>query len=278
MKRILSILLFSMAFLSSGCTNEDDATVVAIYGAPSSYIVNCGDKIYIDVTVTTLNNTLTDISMTAFDPEHGKDEIFSVSPGTKEYRERIIWEVPSMTKDTTLIDIMISATDNEKVSNDFQLKLTAVGGNTALLPERSGITLYSPLSGKQDAFSFTTLQPLFSSSEAEDCDLVFGMSGEDVDDMELKWSTKTNLVFCKSNSFDYASATWGNLNVVFNSSIRTDVVNDLQTDYIILVGREIHTEENVKISTIGVCKIMAIYDEDGTQNDRIVFNLKTLQE
>lgn len=265
-----------MAFLASGCTNEDDATVVAIFGTPSSYIVNCGDKVYIDVTVTTLNSTLTDISVTAFDPEHGKDEIVSINPGTKEYRERIIWEVPSMTKDTTLIDIMISATDNENVSNNLQLKLTAVGGNTALLPERSGITLYSSMSGKQDAFSFITLQPLFSSSDAEDCDLVFSMSGEDGSYMAPTWSTKTDLVFCRANSFDYSSATWGNVHAVFNSSIRTDAVSDMQIDDIILIGREIHAEDNVKVNAIGVCKIMAIYDENGTQNDRIIFNLKSL--
>ena len=265
-----------MAFLASGCTNEDDATVVAIFGTPSSYIVNCGDKVYIDVTVTTLNSTLTDISVTAFDPEHGKDEIVSINPGTKEYRERIIWEVPSMTKDTTLIDIMISATDNENVSNNLQLKLTAVGGNTALLPERSGITLYSSMSGKQDAFSFITLQPLFSSSDAEDCDLVFSMSGEDSSYMAPTWSTKTDLVFCRANSFDYSSATWGNVHAVFNSSIRTDAVSDLQIDDIILIGREIHAEDNVKVNAIGVCRIMAIYDENGTQNDRIIFNLKSL--
>ena len=276
MKRILSILLCLMAFLAFGCTNEDDATVVAIFGTPSSYIVNCGDKIYIDITATTLNSTLTDISVTAFDPEHGKDEIISINPGTKEYRERIFWEVPSMTKDTTLIDIMISATDNENVSNDCQLKLTAVGGDTALLPERSGITLYSSMSGKQDAFSFITLQPLLSSSDSEDCDLVFTMSSEDDSNMTPTWSTKTNLVFCRANSFDYSSATWGNVYAVFNSSIRTDAVSGLLTDDIILLGREIHTEDNVKVYAIGVCKIMAIYDENGTQNDRIIFNLKSL--
>ena len=275
MKRLLSILLYSMTLISIGCTNEDDATVVAIFGTPSSYVVNCGDKVYIDVTVTTLNNTLTDICVTAFDPEHGKDEIVSIKPGTKEYRERIIWEVPSMTKDTTFIDILISATDNENVSNDFQLKLTAIGGDTALLPEKSGITLYSSMSGKQDAFSFITQQPLFSSSDAEDCDLVFSMSSEDGSDMAPTWSTKTDLVFCRANSFDYSSATWGNVHAVFNSSIRTDAVSDLQIDDIILIGREIHAEDNVKVNAIGVCRIMAIYDENGTQNDRIIFNLKS---
>ena len=73
MKRILSILLCLMAFLAFGCTNEDDATVVAIFGTPSSYIVNCGDKIYIDITATTLNSTLTDISVTA---DHNEESLY----------------------------------------------------------------------------------------------------------------------------------------------------------------------------------------------------------
>lgn len=255
--------------------NENDATVVSIYATPSSYIVNSGDKIYIDAQITTLNSSLTNVSVTSFDPEHGKEDIFCINPGTKEYRDRIIWEVPSMTKDTTLIEILISATDNENVTNDFQLKLTAIGGNTALLPERSAITIYSPLSGKPDAFSFSTFQPLFSSSEAEDCDLVFISSGDESDNMPLTWGSKTDIVFCKANSFDYSSATWANLQAVFSSSLHTDTVSDLQVDDVIIVGRETHSEDNIKISTIGVIKIMAIYDDSGTQSDRIAFNLKT---
>jgi hypothetical protein len=276
MKRFL-IPLFMLVLLVTGCFNENDATVVAIYADPSSTIVKSGDMVYIDTKVTTLNNSLTNVTVSSFDPEHGKIEIHNINPGAKTYQDRITWEIPSMTGDTTLVEVQISATDDKGTYNDHKLKLKAIGGNTALLPERSGITLYSPLSDKPDAFSFTTLQPLHSSSEAPDCDIVFLIPEETNETMPLVWGTKTDVVFCKANSLDYASATWSNLQVVFNSSLRHDTISDLQTDDTIIVGRETHTEDgDIILHTLGAIKIMAIYDEPGTLSDRIVFNLKTI--
>lgn len=275
MKRLLPLLL-SLVLLTTGCFNENDATVVTIFAEPSSTIVKSGDKVYIDTKVATLNTTLTNVTVTSFDPEHGKKEIHNINPGTKTYKDRIIWEIPSMTSDTTLVEVQIAATDDQGIYNDYKLNLKAVGGNTSLLPERSGITLYSPLSGKQDAFSFTTLQPLHASSEAPDCDIVFLTPEATGEAMPLTWGTKTDVVFCKVNSLDYASATWSNLQVIFNSTLRYDTISNLQIDDIIIVGRETHTEDDIILYTLGVIKIMAIYDDPGTQSDRIVFNLKTI--
>ena len=263
-------------YLLTGCTFEGDATVVAIFAVPSSSIVNSGDKIYIDTQISTLNSTLTNVSVTSFDREHGETDIFSTNPGTKTFKDRIIWEIPSMTNDTTLIELVISATDNANVSNDFKLKLKAVGGTSSLLEERSSITIYSPQSGKHDAFSFVTLQSLHSLSEAEDCDLVFIMPAECDGTMPLTLGTKTDIVFSRANSFDYSSATKASVQAVFNSSLHSDTVDNISIDDIIIIGRETHKEDKVTLTTIGVLKVMAIYDENDSLNDRIVFNLKAL--
>ena len=86
----------------------------------------------------------------------------------------------------------------------------------------------------------------------------------------------TNVVFCRSNSFDYAAATWSNVQAVFKSSLRTDQIKDIQIDDVIIVGKEVQTEDSLTLTPLGAMKIMGIYDEDGLANDRIVFNLKTL--
>lgn len=263
----------------TSCINEDDATTVAIYAKPSSYLVQSGDKIYIDLQVSTLNSTLTDISVSSFDPEYGKTDILHTNPGTKDYKDRIVWTIPSMTSDTTSTEIMITATDNAKSYNDLKIDLTVVGGNSALLQERSGFTLYSPFSGKADSFSLATLQPLNSASGSEDCDISF-LQDENTDTTVLPrtWHSNSDVVFCKANTYDYASASWASVQAVFMNSLRSDKVDDLQIDDIILIGREQHAEDGtVSTSTIGAIKIMAIYDEDGSTNDRMIFNIKTSQ-
>lgn len=277
MRKLFHICLLLTIMITS-CVNEDDATVVAIYAEPSSYLVQSGDKVYIDVHVSTLNSTLTDVSVSSFDPEYGKTEIFQTNPGAKKYKDRIVWEIPSMTSDTTSTEILISATDNAMEYNDLTIKLTVAGSSSVLLQERSGFTLHSPFSGKADAFSLVTLQPLDSASGSEDCDILFSHDenvGTDI--LPLRWTSGSDVVFCRSNTYDYASASWASVQAVFMNSLRSDHVDELQIDDIILIGREQHAEDGtVSTSTIGAIKIMAIYDEEGSANDRIIFNIKTL--
>ena len=207
--------------------------------------------------------------------EYGMADIETILPSAKTYKGRVVWEIPSMTNDTTLVEVSVTASDTKEVSNSHTIILKAAGGSSSLLPERSGITIWSPASGKQDAFSFTTLQTLYS-SETEECDLIF-LPTEEIDALPKNWSTKTDIVFCKANNFDYTSATWSNIQEVFKSSLRTKIVEDIAIDDVIFVGREKTTEDGSYIlTTLGVIKIMAMYDEDGTATDRIVFNLKTL--
>ena len=274
MKRLLTLL--SLAALMTGCMqNEDDATTVIVTATPSSYIVKSGDKVYIDIYASTLNEALKEVSVTTFDSEYGMADIETILPSAKTYKGRVVWEIPSMTNDTTLVEVNVTATDTKEVSNSHTIILKAAGGSSSLLPERSGITIWSPASGKQDAFSFTTLQTLYS-SETEECDLIF-LPTEDIDALPKSWGTKTDIVFCKANNFDYSSATWSNIQEVFKSSLRTKTVENISIDDIIFIGREKRTEEGSYIlTTLGVIKIMAMYDEDGAASDRIIFNLKTL--
>ena len=274
MKRLLTLL--SLAALMTGCMqNEDDATTVVVTATPSSYIVKSGDKVYVDIYASTLNEALKEVSVTTFDSEYGIADIETILPSAKTYKGRVVWEIPSMTNDTTLVEVNVTATDTKEVSNSHTIILKAAGGSSSLLPERSGITIWSPASGKQDAFSFTTLQTLYS-SETEECDLIF-LPTEDIDALPKSWGTKTDIVFCKANNFDYSSATWSNIQEVFKSSLRTKTVENISIDDIIFIGREKRTEEGSYIlTTLGVIKIMAMYDEDGAASDRIIFNLKTL--
>jgi hypothetical protein len=274
MRKYFLYLLFT-AILIGGCASENDATTIAIYAQPSTYITKSGDKIYIDINISTINNILTNVSISTFDSEHGKTDIHNSNPGTKTFKERILWEIPVMSSDTTIVELHINATDDTNSENEFKQKIKVIGDNKTLLPERSGFTIYSPHSGKSDAFSFVTLQPMLSSSNAEDCDLIF-ITSDSGEYMPLKWGTKTNVIFCKANSFDYASANWTSIQAVFTNSIRSDYVDNLQIDDIILIGREERTEERLSLKTIGAIKIMGIYDEEGYNNDRIVFNIKTL--
>lgn len=274
MRRLLAFLTIMTAGV--GCYSEHDASVVAIHVNPSATVLSSGEKMYFDLSVSTLNNTIEDLEVTSFDSQYGVQDILSVRPGTKSYKERIIYEAPAMDADSTTVEFRFMATDDTGKTSELTYPIKVKGGEGGALPETSSIVLYSPLSGKNDAFSFRTIQPFLSSSAAsEDVDLFLTRSG---DDMPLDFGTKTDIVFSRANNFDYSSATWSGLQAVFKNSIRSNHVNSIALDDIILVGREERTDSTYRLETVGVLKIMAVYDEPGVASDRIVFNLKTLKK
>jgi hypothetical protein len=181
-----------------------------------------------------------------------------------------------MDADSTTVEFRFMATDDTGKTSELTYPIKVKGGEGGALPETSSIVLYSPQSGKNDAFSFRTMQPLLSTSAAsEEMDLFLTRSG---DDMPLDFGTKTDIVFSRANNFDYSSATWSGLQAVFKNSIRSNHVNSIALDDIILIGREERTDSTYRLETVGVLKIMALYDEPGMASDRIVFNLKTLKK
>ena len=273
MKQLLIIILAAFTFAS--CFNEGDANIVAIHAAPSSNSLSSGEKMYFDIQVSTVNEYIKTFEIETFDSENGNQKVFSAKPETRIFKEKFVYEAIAIEADSTFVEFSFKAEDNTGEHAHITMKIKVMGGGSAILPETSGIVLYSPLSGKDDAFSFTTLQPLHSSSS--DADLCLITSSEEAI-RPLSFSTKTDICYTKANNFDYASATWSGLQSVFKNSLRKSTIDNIDIDDIIIVGREKTSEETKTVETIGVIRIMAIYDDAGTDSDRIVFNLKTLNK
>ena len=157
MRRLLAFLTIMTAGV--GCYSEHDASVVAIHVNPSATVLSSGEKMYFDLSVSTLNNTIEDLEVTSFDSQYGVQDILSVRPGTKSYKERIIYEAPAMDADSTTVEFRFMATDDTGKTSELTYPIKVKGGEGGALPETSSIVLYSPLSGKNDAFSFRTIQP-----------------------------------------------------------------------------------------------------------------------
>lgn len=274
MKRLLVFL--AIIVLCSGCFNEDDASVVAIMISPSASVVNSGEKMYIDLSIRTLNDRIESVEVSTFDSWYGMQTIHTADPGSATYKEKIIYIAPYIDTDSTEVEFTFKATDNTGAEGVFPYRLTVRNDSGNMLPEHSSIVLYSPLSGKDDAFSFTTLQPL-ASSDTTGVDMYIFIH-PDSERMQFCIGTKTDMVFARSNNFDYASASWGGLSSVLMNSIRSRQVEDIAIDDVILVGQEEMNGTVLNITPVGVIKIMAVYDEEGSSSDRIILNLKTIRQ
>jgi len=270
-----SILLIFLSLVLYGCFSEKDASVMVLLADPSSSSAVVGEKIYFDVSASTLNDMVSEFSVTSFDSENGEKNVFLSKPNVKEYKKRIVCEMPSVKGDSSVVSFFFEACDNVGMTASCQRSIMVYVGDGGLLKERSGYMLYSPWSGKEDAFSFATLQTIKRSEEAL-ADIYLDPMSENEDDLLCRLIAGTDIVFALSSSYDYAGATWNGLQVVLNSSVRTRTIENFATGDVILVGREEVADSGIKLNTLGVIRIMAVYDEEGKDEDRVVFNLKTL--
>ncbi|WP_418983448.1 hypothetical protein [Alistipes sp.] len=269
MKKRMLLLLALPALLGPGCTSEDDASEVTLFVTSSQLTAGGGETIYFDIQAHTQHETIVRFEITSFDPSSGTRELFTAKPGTQSYVYRYLYQTPNVAVDSTRIELTFRATDNCNFVQEQHINLT-VRNNTSLLPEKSGITLWSPRSGKPDGFSLTTVQPLLCATAApEEIDIyLYESPDDDPQTLPREWRTQTDVRFAKANSFDYAAATKSSLSAYYAGSQRQNYVRNLTDRDIILVGRG--------DEAWGAILIVKIFDEEGSADDNYLFNLKML--
>lgn len=268
MKRLI---LYSMGLLAlcGGCTSEDDASEVLLFVTQSATSLTGGEKLYFDIEARTINGYVDRLDIVSFDAVTGERELASEHPGTNVYAMRYVYTAPIVAVDSLSVEVIFTATDNCGYLQRQSRRIRVLNSAEPLV-ERSGYTIYSPHSGKFDAFSFDDLRPL-KRSEADPSAVDFYVcpspeGGEER--LSRMWKSETGATFAKVNAFDYAGATRSAVVSLYENSRSDDFVDDLAIDDVILLGRDGRAW--------GVVKIVAIFDEPGTAEDRYLFNLKTV--
>ncbi len=268
MKRLI---LYSMGLLAlcGGCTSEDDASKVLLFVTQSATDLTGGEKLYFDIEARTINGYVDRLDIVSFDAVTGERELVSERPGTSAYTMRYVYTAPIVAVDSLPVEVIFTAADDCGYVQRQSRRIRVLNSAEPLV-ERSGYTLYSPHSGRFDAFSFDDLRPLKrSEADPSAVDLYVCPSpegGEEV--LSRMWRSETGVRFAKVNAFDYAGATRSAVASLYENSRCDEFVDALAIDDVILLGRGDHAW--------GVLKIVAIFDEPGSTADRYLFNLKTV--
>jgi hypothetical protein len=203
----------------------------------------------------------------SFDRTYGSQVVYSDEPMVQKYDYRFTYRLPIYFEDQS-VEFTFYATDGLGNRQDMSVSIS-VRGDDRSIEELSGITLYSPLSGRSDAFSFELLQSVNTQNvDASLCDIYVPMADEGSDVLPRSWASNTDLRFSKVNNFAYSKATYKSVVAVYENAIISPVVEDLSNEDIIIVGR------NGK--AIAVIRIANIYDGEGVSEDRYDINMKVL--
>ena len=136
--------------------------------------------------------------------------------------------------------------------------------------ESTGHDLYSNFStGNSNGFNITGLEPLFMASLADSTGVDLAQldtTDDDVQDNVI--SSYSGIKFTRNNSFNYAEARQSMANSSFLASVPLQTISDLQIDDILITR---YDTINVLYAAI---KVIDIQDMPGTEDDRIIFNVK----
>jgi len=273
MKKLKYIFLSGMVFLLffSTCREKESNQVIMVHSNTMKDSMQMGENVGFVVNAFSNVSKISRILIEEMSNQYNKKILLDTALNTSSIKFDFFYTVPEFFTDQT-VKITFKAysfVDDNYSSRSFSYFCS---GTSQLLAEYSGFSMYTPLSGKADAFNIYLKQPIFTSeADTSDVDIYVyqDTAAEDATILQRIWKSHTALNFVKANNFNYAKATSQMLRETYLASVRFSSVTNLANDDIILIG--------FGFQPIGVIKIVAVFDEDGVVNDRYLFNIKFLE-
>lgn len=187
----------------------------------------------------------------------------------KSYAEDISYKIPVFGKNTQLeFNSSCINCNGDKAIHKMSFFVTPDG---KAIQSKDGITMYSAMSGKFSGFSMKKLDIIPGDSIHQADTLTFfdkpSIDTAQQDVLTREWYSLHGVYFSRSENFNYGEATAATISQTYKASTHYDVIKDVHNDDIILVG--------TKTEAFGVIKVLVVSDEEGVENDRYVFSIKS---
>lgn len=266
-KNFFIILLFSV-FLTA-CQKNDVSKINILVTRTDNYgdYVSFNQNLLFHISAFSEKDLVQKITISSFDNEKGNiivlDSIIHLSSVDFDFSYRTL---SYLINDTTNLKLTFTAYTSDEIFTKMVHYVNVVG--SASLESHDGLIMYSAKSLKPNGLNFDLLQTLYCNiTDSSLIDIYdYETDPEDSTLLSREWRSFTNVLFVRYNDFDYANATKQSLYNAYTSGSKYNAIKNLMYGDILIVGRD--------ISPLGVIQIVAIYDEEGNNNDRYVFNIK----
>lgn len=254
-----------------GCKGDDVSKVVIIISTSDTLSnLTPGDKVLFRIHSFANEDEIRNITITSSDLQEGRMLIFDTSLNVEKFDYDYQYTVPDY-EDSTTVRLTFEAFSSDNTSSSSMPVTLRVINKNVVLPSFDGIIMYAANSNNKNGFNINSMQTLYCETtdslqiDIYDCydTLIFP------DALSREWRSKTGILFARFNDFNFATATRFGVITAFEHAAKYTSIKNLTNGDIILIGN------NNK--SLGVIQLIAIYDEEGTANDRYVFNLKKIQ-
>lgn len=211
------------------------------------------------------------IKISSYDEVYLEQPVFDtiITDPIKSFASDIIYKIP-IYGSTTRLELNSSCTtrDGDVVKHKTYFYVSADGQN---LRSKDGITMYGAKSKRYSGFDMKTLDIIPADSiHQTDTLTFFDREYQDstfLDVLSREWYSPRGVYFARSENFNFSEATAATIRQTYNACNRYSVIRDIHNDDVILIG--------TSTEAFGVIKVLVVSDEDGFENDRYVFSIKS---
>lgn len=248
---ILSVFLCLVGFAScdEDTPDESDVAVIITPTTDEDVTVESGDKYIYKVELYTKHKKVERLRIKSKDVFLGERTLVDTLFVDKESSYSFVYDAPSTDRDSLNVTLTFNAWDDEGNICEVERRLI-VKNKQVLIGEKSGIVLYNPNTGKPDALCMTDPSQTFNWQNSPDSVKadIYIEADNTFNNVAIKSRTATK--FVRNNSFDYASATTFTIQAVYSSSVKTDNVDDIRINDIIIAGHGITAEGVFRIVNV----------------------------
>lgn len=249
-----SLLILGVSAICCVSCNSDAPTLsdVAVFVSPSAterIELASGEKARYDLDISTIHESVANLTITSFDRQNGETELLNRRIDQKKTTLSFVYTAPEIDSEESTAVLTFKATDN--LGNVAQVTRTVYIINKYIaIPEKTGIVLYSPFSGMPDAITLDDISRPFVLADSPDPDCADIYIDTNSEFNPIAWRSNTKAKFIKNNGFNYTEATATSINAVYSSSMRYDLVTDIQPGDIIIVGHGSYADGVFLVTTV----------------------------
>lgn len=248
--KIFGISLFALCLFSCDDDTPEESDV-AVFVTPSStedVTLQSGDKYIYECGLYTKHNYVSRLRVKSTDNFSGETTLLDTAFTERTSSYSFVYNAPIIDRDSLSVTLTFNAWDDNGNKCEVKRKLT-IKNRQVLIAEKSGIVLYSPQTGRPNALKFSLPSQTFdwkNSPDSVNADLFIETETFDV----VNFRSNTAAKFVRNNSFDYPAATALSIQAVYSGSVRTDKIEDIRTNDIILVGHNSTAEGVFRVANV----------------------------
>ncbi len=198
--------------------------------------IESGDIIQYDIEISTINEYVKRFKIYSFDAvQTTKTYIDTICGNSKALTYKFNYVAPDVERDSLSIELNIEAEDNLGNIATIQRNLLVKSKNHYIL-QLDGIVLYNPHDNNASALSLNDVTQPFIFNESVDSlkPDVYVQSTPDFSKINL--CSNEHTMFVRNKTFNYVAATARGINSVYESSVKENIIQELEINDIILVG------------------------------------------